>query len=828
MTAVFAKLDHAKGTLESPAVTSHARTRRKRQAARGRKPAGHDRNALGVVELETRFGMRQRHHAFAEPEPAIEHFGDAGALRRAVVEEHHTLGDGHRASRPGEDHVTVDQLRDAEEPHAIQQRGDMTAGDGQGCALAQHPGDLFAMVRHGLALQGTPSYFELSMDTRALPEVVVVQLADGRQGRSTLLGQDLGRGLALENYVVCFEFMLEPYAVEVLLVPQHGLLLAMRGVQRRVAREDILGTLMKPKVDRGAAEVRVQVLVFAFALLPACSDGRDRTLDAEFMDGLAKSGIEALSAEQHDGSRRTGRFHATRGLYYVATITGKRTNAGLRPRPHTSWPPWECQRWHSRLTDCQMLRQKATTMTPADATLLLVEDDRSNLESLERLFSRDGYRVLTTSDAKSALEMLRKHRVHVVVTDLMMPGLSGMDLLKAIKTITPETEVVMMTAYGTVETAVEAMRAGAYDFVEKPLKRMQITKTVAKAIEKASLIAENKTLREEISQLKKREIIGSSPALRQVLEVAAQAAPSSATVLILGENGTGKELLARYIHARSARAQGPFVAVNCAAIPETILEAELFGYERGAFTGATTRREGRFAQARGGTLFLDEVGDLSPAVQVKFLRVLQEGEFEPLGGRTTRADVRIIAATNRDLAHEVAAGRFREDLYYRLNVIAVTCPPLRARQGDVPLLVDHFLQVFGKRNNKGPFVISQAALEKLSEYTWPGNVRELENTIERAVVLAKSNQLDVGDLPKQISEHERARSEIVVPLGTPLEEIERRVIRETLRATNGDKRLTAQLLGIATRTIYRKLAEEREAAGLPAESPPPEDERDTE
>jgi two-component system response regulator HydG len=347
---------------------------------------------------------------------------------------------------------------------------------------------------------------------------------------------------------------------------------------------------------------------------------------------------------------------------------------------------------------------------------------------------------------------------------------------------------------------------------------------VLKAVEKGSLLAENKTLKQEISQLKKREIIGSSPALRQVLEIAAQAAPSSATVLVLGESGTGKELLARYLHARSSRAQGPFVAVNCAAIPETILEGELFGYERGAFTGAVQKRDGRFAQARGGTLFLDEVGELSPAVQVKLLRVIQEGEFEPLGGRTTRADVRIVAATNRDLQAEVGAGRFREDLYFRLNVIAMICPPLRARQGDVPLLIEHFLQIFGQRNAKGPFTVAKDAMEKLGDYSWPGNVRELENTIERAVVLSRSLQLGVTDLPRQIVEHERARSEIVVPIGEPLEEIERRVIRETLRATHGDKRLTAQLLGIATRTIYRKLAEEREAAGLPAEPAGAEDE----
>ncbi len=453
-----------------------------------------------------------------------------------------------------------------------------------------------------------------------------------------------------------------------------------------------------------------------------------------------------------------------------------------------------------------------TLMTPAETTLLLVEDDPSNLESLERLCAKEGYRVVTATDARSALDILRKQRAHIVVTDLMMPGLSGMDLLKGIKAVAPETEVIMMTAYGTVETAVEAMRAGAYDFVEKPLKRLQILKSVSKAMEKAGLVAENRTLREEISQLRKREIIGTSPALRQVLEITGQAAPSMATVLILGESGTGKELLARFVHARSQRASGPFVGVNCAAIPESILEAELFGYERGAFTGAVQKRDGRFAQANKGTLFLDEIGELSPSVQVKLLRVLQEGEYEPLGGRTQRADVRVVAATNRDLAAEVAAGRFREDLYYRLNVIAITSPPLRSRPGDVPLLVEHFLRVFGQRNGKGPFTVSAAAMEKLTRYPWPGNVRELENTIERAVVLARNTALDLGDFPKSMVEAEHARQELVIPIGTPLEEIERAVIRETLRVTGGDKRLTAQLLGIATRTIYRKLAEERDAA----------------
>src|SRR4051812_19271644 len=318
--------------------------------------------------------------------------------------------------------------------------------------------------------------------------------------------------------------------------------------------------------------------------------------------------------------------------------------------------------------------------SPDAPTVLVVDDEPSNLASIEKIFQRDGMRVLTADGAKSALEVARTHRVQVVLTDLMMPGISGLELLRALKQLSPDTEVVMMTAYGTVETAVQAMREGAYDFVEKPLKRMTIVKSVRKAAERQSLVVENRSLRQELKLLTTREIVGQSAMLRRVLDVATQAAPSSATVLILGESGTGKELLARYLHGKSARAQGPFVAVNCAAIPESILEAELFGHERGAFTGAVAKKDGRFARARGGTLFLDEIGELSPAVQVKILRVLQEGEYEPIGGNTVQSDARIIAATNRDLAAEVEAGRFREDLYYRLNVIALTAPPLRSRR----------------------------------------------------------------------------------------------------------------------------------------------------
>jgi DNA-binding NtrC family response regulator len=443
--------------------------------------------------------------------------------------------------------------------------------------------------------------------------------------------------------------------------------------------------------------------------------------------------------------------------------------------------------------------------SPDAITVLVVDDERSNVESLEKIFLREGMRTLSASDAKRALELIRTHRVHVLLTDLMMPGTTGLELLRASKQIAPDVEVVLMTAFGSVEAAVNAMRDGAYDFVEKPLKRLSIVKSVRKAAERQRLVAENRSLKDEIKRLAHREIVGSSPALRRVIDVATQAAPSQATVLVLGESGTGKELLARYIHERSARARGPFVAVNCAAIPETILESELFGHERGAFTGAAGKKEGRFAKAAGGTLLLDEIGELSPSVQVKLLRVLQEGEYEPLGGNTTKSDVRIVAATNRDLVAEVAAGRFREDLYYRLNVIAITAPPLRARREDIALLVDHFLGLYCAKNGRPRLHPTRGALERMMDYSWPGNVRELENVIERAVVLSRNETLDEADLPDHIAAVASAAAPLTFEIGTTLDEIELRVIRETLRHTKGDKSLAAQLLGISTRTIYRKL-----------------------
>lgn len=440
--------------------------------------------------------------------------------------------------------------------------------------------------------------------------------------------------------------------------------------------------------------------------------------------------------------------------------------------------------------------------------VLVVDDEPSNRSSLEKIFARESMRVWTAESAKKALDILRHHRVHVVLTDLMMPGTSGLELLKAVHEVSPDTAVVLMTAYATIETAVQAMRDGAYDFVEKPLKRVHIVKSIRKAAERSALVEENRTLRQEIRRLSRREIIGQSPLLRRVLDVATQAAPSRATLLILGESGTGKELVARHVHDHSQRAKGPFVAVNCAALPESILEAELFGYERGAFTGAIAKREGRFAKAAGGTLFLDEIGEMPLVMQVKLLRVLQEGEYEPLGGNTVKADVRILAATNRDLRLEMEAGRFREDLFYRLNVIALTAPPLRARREDIPLLCDHFLHVYCVKNGRPAMEISREVMEQFYDYPWPGNVRELENVIERAVVLTKGTVVQKDVLPEVIAEAANPVAQtLCFSIGTPLEEVELRFLCATLRHTKGDKSLAAQLLGISTRTIYRKLGD---------------------
>ena len=455
-----------------------------------------------------------------------------------------------------------------------------------------------------------------------------------------------------------------------------------------------------------------------------------------------------------------------------------------------------------------------------DARLLIVDDELGHLESLKRVFDRENATVFTAPSAEQALEVVRKEQVQLILSDLMMPGMSGQDLLKAARAIRPEVDVIVMTAFGTVEKAVEAMREGAYDFIQKPFKMALILRVVERALERQSLRAENVMLRKELGEVspssivRGRPIIGRSPAMLETMETVQQAAPSTATVLLCGESGTGKELIARAIHELSPRQGGPLVIVNCAALPESILESELFGYEKGAFTGAAATKEGRIERADQGTLFLDEVGELSQPVQAKLLRVLQEGEFERLGGSSTRTvDFRLVAATNRDLEAMVKEGTFREDLYYRLKVIDIRLPPLRDRPEDIPLIASHFIQRYASKNNKEIQGLTEPAQKAMLGYGWPGNVRELENIIERAVVLTRGQVIDLQDLPGPVrSAPEESAGpiqtqgeRIMIPIGTKLEEVERVMIKETLKKTGGDKSLAAQLLGVAARTIYRKL-----------------------
>ena len=446
-----------------------------------------------------------------------------------------------------------------------------------------------------------------------------------------------------------------------------------------------------------------------------------------------------------------------------------------------------------------------------DATILLVDDEVAHLKTLERVFAKEGYDVLTAENGDEALDVIRQEPVHLVITDLKMPGTDGMELLQLVQTVRPEAEVILMTAFGTVERAVDGMKQGAYDFVSKPIKRATILQAAKKALEKQALVAENRKLKAELASLKnERSIVGQSPALREAIDMVRQVADTDATVLLTGESGTGKELFARMLVEESQRAEEPFVTVNCAALPESILESELFGYEEGAFTGADEPKMGRFEAADGGTVFLDEIGELSPSVQVKLLRVLQEGSFERLGSNeTTEVDVRIVAATHVDLEEAMHEGEFREDLYWRLNVVNVHIPPLRHRLEDVPLLAEHFLNHYRDKNDREISGMSREALDALADYNWPGNVRELENVIERAVVLDKDGRIDIGDLPEHIIEHEGENNRYIsIPVGTPLEEVERRVLDETLNMTEGNKKLTAKLLGIATRTVYRKTKED--------------------
>jgi two-component system, NtrC family, response regulator HydG len=454
--------------------------------------------------------------------------------------------------------------------------------------------------------------------------------------------------------------------------------------------------------------------------------------------------------------------------------------------------------------------------------VLVVDDDAAIREALSRTLEKFGYDVVLAEDGQIGLDRLRAGGIHIVLVDLQMPRLSGQELLKVAKTIAPDVEVIVITGHGTVEDAVEAMREGAYDFVTKPFKRVQLERTIRRAAEKQALALQNRRLQTRLDELQGvGGIVGTSPVMLRTLDLAQQVAPSTATVLIQGESGTGKELIADAIHHGSPRREQAFVKVNCAALPEQLLESELFGHERGAFTGAVARKEGRFELADGGTLFLDEIGDISAAVQGKLLRVLQSGEFERVGGtRTLKADVRVVAATNRDLAALVRERRFREDLYYRLNVITILLPPLRDRREDIPLLAQHFLRRYSEKNAKSLGGFTEESMDLLQTYAWPGNVRELENVIERAVVLTRTDLITPADLPETLARSDQAARHLVISIGTPLDEVENRLIDETLRYTKGDKTVAAKLLGIATRTIYRRMKGDAEPAPSPKDDPP--------
>ncbi|MBU1218594.1 sigma-54 dependent transcriptional regulator [Myxococcota bacterium] len=444
--------------------------------------------------------------------------------------------------------------------------------------------------------------------------------------------------------------------------------------------------------------------------------------------------------------------------------------------------------------------------------ILLVDDEPGILSSLEKLLLREGYTVFTADTGERALEVIKSEDIDLILTDLRLPDFDGIELIKLVKKFGREPEIILMTAFGSVETAVNAMKMGAYDFITKPVKKAQLMKTISKALEKHSLVKENMRLKSMLrSESGTQKMTGTSDAFRKMVDLINSVAKSNATVLLQGESGTGKELASRAIHDASNRSDRPFVILNCGALPETIIESELFGYTKGAFTGADKDRMGKIRQADGGTLFLDEIGELKPSLQVKLLRVLQEGIVEPVGSDSGfRVNFRLICATHRDLKKMVAEGTFREDLFYRLNVICITVPPLRDRLDDIPLLCASFIKKFNAKNSKNIRGIDHDALEILLSWPWGGNVRELENIIERAVVLTRTDFITTSDLPPELTHEPAMKSSLSVPIGVPLEEIELKIIRETLKFTDGNKASAARLLGITTRTIYRKLSEEDE------------------
>jgi len=449
--------------------------------------------------------------------------------------------------------------------------------------------------------------------------------------------------------------------------------------------------------------------------------------------------------------------------------------------------------------------------------ILVVDDEPLIQDLLCEAFRRKRYEVEVASNGRQAMLMLKKQPYDLIITDIRMPDLSGMDLLKEAKKVYPDVGVIVITAYGTIRSAVEAMKRGAYDFITKPFSIDEMELIVDKYFEYNRLVHENRYL---LSELGRRysfdNIIGKSPKMRKVFEIVEMVAPTKATVLIQGPSGTGKELIARAIHYNSPRRNKPFVKTNCAALPEGLVESELFGHEKGAFTGAIRRTKGRFELADGGTLLLDEISEMSPNLQAKLLRVLQEKEFEKVGNpETIQVDVRIIATTNKDLWEEVKKGRFREDLYYRLNVVPIYLPPLKERKEDIPLLIEHFIRKYSAENQKQIDGISPRAVEMLMSYDWPGNVRELENAIERAIVICKGRLLEPEHFIlfrelQMSSGKDSPAGETILQKSLRLRDMERELILRVLREQGGNRTRAAEVLGISVRTLRNKLREYRQ------------------
>jgi len=445
-------------------------------------------------------------------------------------------------------------------------------------------------------------------------------------------------------------------------------------------------------------------------------------------------------------------------------------------------------------------------------TILIVDDEKNYLVVLEALLGPEGYEIITTDNARDALRLVRESDLDMVITDIKMPNMNGMALLEECKKVKPELPVIMMTAYGTIEMAVEAMKNQAYDYITKPFQNEQLKLTVKKALDNYRLIKQNKLLSEALSdRFKFGNIIGKSKPMLEIFDSISKLAQSRASVLITGPSGTGKELIAKAIHYNSPRKDRPFISVNCGALTETLLESELFGHEKGAFTGAVAMKKGRFELSDRGTLFLDEIGDMPPPLQVKLLRVLQEMEFERVGGtRTIKVDVRVLSASNRNIKEEVANELFREDLFYRLNVMNIEVPPLRERIDDIPLLVKHFIEKYRGDEEKDKIELSPDVWKVLYNYSWPGNIRELENVIERAVVLNPGGLISLEDLPEELAgaEVEFDVERFIppnVPLSEALEQIEEKLIRRALAQCNNVQSHAAEMLGITKSLIQHKM-----------------------